>query len=137
MSHRIPVVAILNSNDDVVEMLRAAIEATGMIVVSTHVDDLRRGVSSLTDFISEHQPDVIIYDLVPPYERSWLFLNHIRELPMMQKREWVLTSVNPKRALEHRNGDDSQVFEILGKPLDIDEITRAVKEASRARPVKG
>jgi DNA-binding NarL/FixJ family response regulator len=137
MAHRVPVVAILNSNDDIVEMLRTAIEATGMVVVSTHVDDVRRGESSLSDFIAEHEPEVVIYDLVPPYDRSWMFLNHIREMPSMRNREWVLTSVNPKRALEHRQGSDAQVLEILGKPIDIGEITQAVREAAKARPVRG
>jgi DNA-binding NarL/FixJ family response regulator len=133
MTHRIPVVAILNTNDDVVEMLRAAIEQAGMVAVSAHVDNLRRGHMSLTEFIAEHEPDVVVYDLVPPYDRSWRFMNHVREMPAMKHRQWVLTSANPTRALEHRTAND-RVFEVIGKPFDIDEITRAVREASKARP---
>ena len=37
MSSR-PVVAIFNSNDDVVEMLRFAFERAGLVVVSGHID---------------------------------------------------------------------------------------------------
>src|SRR5581483_6570955 len=70
MPNRVPVVAVFNSNEDVVEMLRAAIEHAGMVCVSTHVDEVKRGDSSLGSFMTEHDPMVIIYDLVPPYDRS-------------------------------------------------------------------
>lgn len=56
MSRRIPVVAILNSNDDLVELLRMALEQAGLVVVSAHVDGVKRGDVSLTDFIQEHDP---------------------------------------------------------------------------------
>ena len=86
MSAKVPVVAILNSNDDVVELLRMAIEQAGLVVVSTHIDAVRRGDSSLMDFIQEHDPDVIVYDLVPPYDRGWRFLEHLRETSMRGRR---------------------------------------------------
>lgn len=129
MSSSVPVVAILNSNEDVVEMLRAALEHAGLICVSTHVDQVKRGDSSLGDFVSEHDPAVVIYDLVPPYDRSWLFLQHIRELPMMAKRKFVITSTNAKRARE-LSGETSDVLEIIGKPYDINQIVQAVVNAS-------
>ncbi len=127
-----PVVAVLNSNDDVVEMLRAAFEQSGLVVVSAHVDQLRRGESSLHDFVVEHDPDVIVYDLVPPYDRGWLFFEHLRELPHMQDRQFVLTSTNAKRAVE-LSGTSEAVFEIVGKPYDIDLITQMVKRAAARR----
>jgi DNA-binding NarL/FixJ family response regulator len=134
VAHQRPVVAVLNSNDDVVEMLRAAMEQSGMIVVSTHIDELKRGEVGLRDFVREHDPDVIIYDLVPPYDRGWRFFEHLRELPHMQGREYVLTSTNPKRAIE-LSGTSERVCEILGKPYDIQAITHAVARAAEVRGV--
>jgi DNA-binding NarL/FixJ family response regulator len=135
VAHRAPVVAVLNTNDDVVEMLRTAIEQAGMVAVSAHVDDLRRGRTSPREFFEEHNPDVIVYDIVPPYDRSWMFLRHLQDMPGMRRRQWVLTSANPKRAME-QSGSSDQVLEILGKPLDLDEITQAVREAAKARPTR-
>jgi hypothetical protein len=33
-------------------------------------------------------------------------------------------------------GRDEHVYEIVGKPIDLEEIVRAVKEASRARATR-
>jgi CheY-like chemotaxis protein len=134
MSSKVPVVAILNSNDDVVELLRMAFEQAGLVVISTHVDEVKRGDSSLVDFVLEHQPDVVLYDLVPPYDRSWRFLEHLRETSMRDRR-FVITSTNAKRAAE-LSGTTESIFEIIGKPYDIDRIVDAVREAARARPTR-
>jgi DNA-binding NarL/FixJ family response regulator len=131
MSHR-PVVAIFNSNDDVVEMLRYALENAGMVVVSGHVDAIRRGHQRLSDFVQEHEPSVILYDLVPPYDRSWHFLEHLRDAPSMKGRRFVITSTNARRATEIIGGAE-HVLEIVGKPYDLEAIIKAVQAADGRR----
>ncbi|HZR23468.1 MAG TPA: hypothetical protein VFA59_07775 [Vicinamibacterales bacterium] len=123
-----PVVAVLNSNDDVVEMLRIVLEQAGLIAVTAHVDAIRRGEQSLIDFIKEHEPAVILYDLAPPYDRSWRFLDHVRESDVMKGRKFVITSTNAQRVREIV-GDVAHVYEIVGKPYDIGEIAKAVLRA--------
>jgi len=125
-----PVVAVFNSNDDVIEMLRLAIESAGFVVVSAHLDAIRRGEVSLRDFVAEHDPQVIVYDLVPPYDRSWRFLQHIRSAPNIQRRRFVITSTNAAKAVE-LGGGAQQVYEVLGKPYDINAIVKAVQGAAR------
>jgi DNA-binding NarL/FixJ family response regulator len=125
-----PVVAIFNSNDDVVEMLRLALERAGLVVVSGHIDAIRRGEQRLSDFVEEHDPAVILYDLVPPYDRSWRFLEHLRDVPSMRGRRFVITSTNAQRATEII-GDAAHVLEIVGKPYDIDAIVKTVQAAAR------
>ena len=132
---RPPVVAIINSTDDVVEMLRMSFEQAGLVVVSAHIDAIKRGATSLATFVSEHDPNVIVYDLVPPYERSWRFVEHLRASEMMAGRRFVITSTNAKLARE-LSGTTEDVYEIVGKPYDIDQITQAVREAARARPTR-
>lgn len=127
-----PVVAIFNSNDDIVEMLRFALEQAGMIVVSGHVDAIRRGEQRLSDFVEEHNPAVILYDLIPPYDRSWHFLEHLRETPSLQGRRFVVTSTNAQRAKEIIGGAE-HVLEIVGKPYDLEAIVGAVDNAVRGR----
>ena len=123
-----PVVAILNSNDDTVEMLRVMLEAEGMVAVSAHVSDLRRGQFDFSGFINEHDPKVVIYDLPPPYDRSWLFFQHLCSLPTMQGRNFVLTSTNPLRVQQIAN-PDQPIYEIIGKPYDMQMIIDAVRQA--------
>ena len=123
-----PVVAILNTNDDTVEMLRTMIESQGMVAVSAHVSDLRRGQLDFSGFIAEHDPQVVIYDVPPPYDRSWLFFEHLRSLPIMEKRKFVVTSTNPAR-LQQIASPDQPVHEIIGKPYDLQMIVDAVKKS--------
>ena len=128
-------VAIVNSNDDVVEMLRLSFERAGFVVVSVHDDAIKRGATHLTDFVRAHKPQVIVFDLVPPYDRSYRFVEHLRQTHVLNGCQFVLTSANQARAQELARMPE-EVYEVVGKPYDLEQITRAVKEASRARPTR-
>jgi DNA-binding NarL/FixJ family response regulator len=129
------VIAIFNTNDDTVELLRVAIEQAGFVAISGHVQDIRRGRLDVSDFITANRPRVILYDIAPPYEQSWHFLEHLRQMPSMKGRHFVITSANVERARE-LCGTSEEIYEIVGKPYDVERIVRAVKEASRARPTR-
>jgi CheY-like chemotaxis protein len=125
-----PVVAVLNTSDDTVELLRVYLESEGYVVVTAHVGKLKRGELSLQEHIAEHDPQVVIYDLPPPYDRSWTFLQHIRNHPAMKGRPFVLTSTNPRRVFEvAAESERESVYEIIGKPYDLQQIVSAVKKA--------
>ena len=126
-----PVVAVVNTNPDVVELLKARIEAAGFVVLVLHIAEIRAGLDVST-VLAQHDPQVIVYDVVPPYERNWRFLQHMRETTFNGRR-FVLTSPN-EQALARLVGRDEKVYEILNDGGDIDLIVQAVREASRARP---
>jgi CheY-like chemotaxis protein len=121
-------VAVFNTNDDVVELLRILLEDAGHIVVSAHVDAIKRGHVDLEQFVGQHRPEVVLYDIAPPYERQWAFLNHMRRLPMLQDIRFVLTSTNPARVRELAKAD-AKIYEIIGKPYDLQDILTAVKQS--------
>ena len=126
------VVAVFNSSDDIVEMLRVAIELSGFLVITGHVPRAIRGEFDLPGFVAQHQPQVIVYDISPPYERNWKFLQHLRQMPELSDRRFVITSTHAGKVQELA-GADEMVHEILGKPYDIEAIVRAVAEAARGR----
>jgi CheY-like chemotaxis protein len=126
-------VAVLNTNDDVVEMLRVALEHAGFVVVSNHVDAIRRGRRSLHEFVIEHDPQVVIYDLVPPYDRNWRFFEHLRSRPSMQGRHFIVTSTNATAARE-LSGGAGDIYEIIGKPFDLEALVDAVGRAAGTEP---
>ena len=128
---RLPVVGIINTNPDLVELLRIRIEAAGFVAIVIHVTDIRAGLD-LGAVIAQHQPQVIVYDVVMPYESNWRFLQHLRET-MLRNCQFVLTTPNAT-ALSRLVGRDEKIYEVLDDRAHIDAIVQAVREASRARP---
>ena len=127
----LPVVAVVNTNPDVVEMLKARIEAAGFVVLVIHVAEIRAGLD-VGAVLAQHDPKVIVYDVVAPYERNWRFLQHLRETTFKGRR-FVLTTPNVK-GLAPLVGKDDRIFEILDGEGDLHTIVLAVREASKARP---
>ena len=121
-------VAVFNTNDDVVELLRIVLENAGFVVISAHVDRIKRGEVDLEHFVTQHQPKVIVYDIPPPYDRQWAFLNHMRRLPFLRDIPFVLTSTNAAK-LRELVGTDEMIYEIIGKPYDLEQIVTAVKNS--------
>jgi hypothetical protein len=129
------VVAIVNTNPDLVRMLRVGLEQAGFIVFEIHIEDIKLGEANVDSFLHQHDPRVIVYDVAPPYEQNWRFLDHLRTATSFRGRYFVLTTVNLKR-VEAIVGPDETVYEVIGERNDLDRIIRAVREASRARPTK-
>jgi DNA-binding NarL/FixJ family response regulator len=127
--HSPTVVAVFNSSEDIIEMLRVALEHEGFVAVTGHIADIVRGDLDVQRFVAQHQPRVVIYDIAPPYERHWRFLLHLRSMPEFKDREFVLTSTHEARVREFARTDQA-IHEILGKPYDIEQIVRAVKTAT-------
>jgi DNA-binding response OmpR family regulator len=81
--------------------------------------------------MERHSPAVVVYDIAAPYEENWAMFQQLRATAMRDRR-FVITSANPSR-VERLAGRDERIFEIVDKPLDLDIIVHAVKEAARAR----
>ena len=129
----LPVVAVINTNPDLVELLKARIEAAGFVVLVMHIADIRAGLD-LRAVLAQHDPRVIVYDVVAPYERNWRFLEHLRD-SVFKHRRFVLTTPN-ERALRHLVGRDESIYEVIEGTDDVDAIVQAVREAARARATK-
>ena len=131
----VPTVAIVNTNPDLVRKLQVSLETAGFVVFVVHVEQIRTAGADLDGFLRQQDPQVIVYDVAPPFDQNWRFLEHLRHSPGWQQRQFVLTTVDEKR-LHEVVGRDETVYEIVGLEEEIDEIIRAVKEASRARPTR-
>jgi DNA-binding response OmpR family regulator len=127
------VVAVINTTPDAIDLLKDSLERAGFVVPTALTWMIQAGQTNLEGFLHTHQPDVIVYDLAPPYEKNWLVLQNLRET-LLKGYRFVLTSVNTKH-VEKLVGRDEQVYEVVGRPHDLDEIVRAVREATKARPV--
>ena len=129
------VVAIVNTNPDLVRIMRITLEKAGFVVFEFHIEDIKLGAADVDSLLKQHDPKVIVYDLAPPYDMNWRFLDHLRTATGFKGRQFVLTSVNVRHAEEVIKGDES-VYEVLGEEEDMAQLVRAVKEASRSRPTR-
>jgi DNA-binding response OmpR family regulator len=130
-----PVVAVVNTNPDIVRLIRVELERAGFLVLVIHIEDIKIGSTDINDMLRQHNPRVIVYDVAPPYEQNWRFLDHLRTTTDFKGRRFVLTSVNVERLRKMVTMEES-VHEVAGEPTDLEAIVRAVKEASRARPTR-
>ena len=129
MSGRPPVVAIFNTSPDTVEMLRIVLERAGFVVFGAYSYDMRDGKLSITDMVKQHEPDVIIYDVAPPYDRNWRLFQHLCTMPALKGMNFIITTTNVKHVREVA-GEGPELYEIVGKPYDLDKIVNACKTLS-------
>ena len=127
----LPSIAVFNSSEETIEILKIALEEQGYAVSTGHVADVKRGQLDVLDFVEEHQPDVIIYDVAIPYEENWRFLRLLQSSESLKDAKWVITTTHRKR-LEELVGECGEVYEVVGKPYDLIQITNAVKDALAA-----
>jgi len=125
-------IAVFNSSEDTIEVLKAALEEQGYAVASGHVSDIKKGQIDVIQFVEEHKPDVVIYDVALPYEENWRFLRLLQSSDAMKKLKWVITTTH-KRRLQELVGDCGEVYEVVGKPFDMQKIIDAVKAAIEKR----
>jgi DNA-binding response OmpR family regulator len=124
-----PVVALFNASDDTVEMVQRMLDASGVhCLVNCRFADLRKGVVDFGGYLRLHKPDVVIFDISPPYEQNWEFFRTLRDDREMSGRGLVLTTTNKDR-LDEVVGEDSRAIEVVGKPYDVDQIMTAITGA--------
>lgn len=117
-------VLIVNSNDDVVEMLRLKFRQAGWEAATAHVTDAKRGRIDLVEMVQRSEPSVLVYDVAPPYEDNWRYLQTIRSnAAALRDRPFVLTTTN-REQLEKITAEASEAVEIVGKPYDLGEVVR-------------
>jgi CheY-like chemotaxis protein len=121
-----PVVAIFNSMDEILDMMRLAFEAQGFVTATARLADIQSGALDLIAFVKEHKPVAVVYDIPRPYEANCNVLRLLRETDSLQRLTWVVTTTN-KEALERAVPKTNAIEIVLGKPYTVDEVIDAVR----------
>ena len=87
---------------------------------------------NLEAFIEQHQPQVVVYDIAPPYANNWNLFRHLSQLPGLKDRPFVITSTNPVRVRELAQ-TDQEVSEIVEIPYLIAQLIETVRAAALIR----
>jgi DNA-binding response OmpR family regulator len=123
-------VAIINSSQDTVEMLRTLLEREGWQTVEGHADEIKRGRIDFLSYLETHDPTVVIWDVAPPYDQNWAFLRLVRSSRAMDGRVVIVTTTN-KVALDRFAGGPTDALEIFTKPYDVDILIETITRLLR------
>jgi DNA-binding response OmpR family regulator len=126
------VVALFNASDDTIDMVQNLLTASAsdQTLIWCHFADLKKGIVDFAKYMDKHNPEVVIFDLSPPYDENWRFFKTMRDARTMKGRGVVLTTTNKNR-LDEVLGEDSHALEVVGKPKDLQQIDAAIKAETR------
>src|ERR1700676_5501323 len=111
------IVALFNASDDTIDMIQTILKKGDrtQTLVWCHFADLKKGIVDFAKYVNKHNPEVVIFDISPPYDENWQFFKTMRDSDVMLGRGSVLTTTN-KGHLDEVLGEDSHALEVVGKP---------------------
>src|ERR1700688_2992509 len=126
------IVALFNASDDTIDMVQNLLAASGheQTLIWCHFADLKKGIVDFGKYMDKHNPEVVFFDLSPPYHENWEFFKTMRDAKTMKGRGVVLTTTNKAR-LDEVLGEDSHALEVVGKSKDLQQIDAAIKAETR------
>jgi hypothetical protein len=126
------IVALFNASDDTVDMVQAVLRNVGgaQKLVWCHFADLKKGVVDFGKFVSRYNPEVVIFNISPPYDTNWQFFKTLRDAEVMKGRGSVLTTTNKAR-LDEMVGTNSYALEVAGQPKDLHWLQVAIEAETR------
>jgi DNA-binding response OmpR family regulator len=119
-------VAVFNSDPDTVAMLHLALQQAGYRTIDAPLREFQNGVAGGLAFLRLHQPDVVVYDVSPPFEVNAAYCCDLQEAD--GARAWVITSTDPARTYRDLRGRPER-YELIGKPYNLDDVVIAVQRA--------
>ena len=126
------VVALFNASDDTVDMVQKLLTDAddGQTLIWCHFADLKKGIVNFDRYVDKHNPEVVIFDISPPYDENWQFFKTMRDSKTMKGRGSILTTTNKVR-LDEVLGADSHAVEVVGRPKDLREIDAAIRAETK------
>jgi hypothetical protein len=132
------IVALFNASDDTIDMVQTILKEgdKAQTLVWCHFADLKKGIVDVAKWLSKHNPEVVVFDISPPYDENWKYYTTMRDSDAMRGRGSVLTTTNKNR-LDEVLGSDSHALEVVGRPKDLKLIQMEIAgETLKAREAR-
>jgi hypothetical protein len=122
-------VAIIDSHGDTVEMLACLLEGSGLQAIQGPPVTGNPSTVDFAGYMARHDPEALIWNIAPPYERNWGFFKLLRRIGPLEGRAVVLTTTDKRKLDSLLFHDASTRLEVLGKPYAPALMVEAVKRA--------
>jgi hypothetical protein len=132
------IVALFNASDDTIDMVQTILKEgdEAQTLVWCHFADLKKGIVDVAKWLSKHNPEVVVFDISPPYDENWKYYKTMRDSDAMRGRGSVLTTTNKNR-LDEVLGSDSHALEVVGRTKDLELIrTEIAAQTLKAREAR-
>lgn len=120
-----PIIAVLNHDDVLIETVCEAFEAEGWHAVGGKVPVEEGGYVDILKFLVDHDPDVVVFDIVQPFADYLETLKAVRRAPEAKHRKFIVTTTD-RAALQARGVPSAVQFR---EPEDLERVTDAVRVA--------
>lgn len=122
-----PIVAIIDETPEIRDLLRTTLEDEGWTVITSSMPDSPYHPSALSFLSAEPSPDVVVYDISPPYRVHWqAFQQHILPSSHLASQHWIIITTDPK-TIDALIGP-TNICTIIAKPFNLTEIVEAVDQ---------
>jgi DNA-binding response OmpR family regulator len=128
---RLPLVYVVNTNLDTVEVLQLFFQQSGFNTAGCLSSALKRGEIDLASECERLRPVALVYDVGPPYDREWQFLREVLRSTTCIGVPLIVTTTNEER-LRRLVGPNEPILELFTKPYDMELLLDAVMRAARS-----
>jgi DNA-binding NtrC family response regulator len=121
-----PLVAVIDGEPAIIALLEETLELEGLRVVGLSLTASADPEATVTSFLQEHLPRLVLLDIPPPYGGAWSLVQATRRA--VPDAAVVLITTNPDDVAALASKDDA--VQILGKPFELDELLRVARAST-------
>jgi DNA-binding NtrC family response regulator len=121
-----PLVAAIDGEPAIIALLEETLALEGLRVVGLSLTGSANPEATVTSFLQEHLPRLVLLDIPPPYGCAWPLVQTTRRA--VPHATVVVITTNPDEVAALASKDDA--VQILGKPFDLDELLRVARAST-------
>jgi hypothetical protein len=119
-------IAILNADPSCTGPVQTALQDAGFETVAAGLGEIRAGELDVLTFFQEHDPDLVVYEVCPPYPQSLTFMRLLQSVPGARHRPWMVLATDPAAVIELLGPTDA-VVPLPAAPGEAVDVVQAVR----------